>query len=233
MASRLILACSLLALSIQVFSIGLQPQIPSVASFTADEEQRSFVLTPQVKIVVDARFECVGSPSLIDYAKTFRKDLISITGLNRIFEVAVINATSTSFAGPEPTIFLTLGASPTNHTLFNGLPTGEGCEFDISSTLYSIVGVEPIGAWWCTRTLLQQVVMLSNGTDLPSSIAIPAGSGSDTPGWAVRGFMLDAGRHWFESGFLGTFIIEFYGFCMNSLYSISRSLHIRLIFQDK
>ncbi|KZT58226.1 glycoside hydrolase family 20 protein, partial [Calocera cornea HHB12733] len=31
---------------------------------------------------------------------------------------------------------------------------------------------------------------------------LPAGSGWDAPGWEVRGFMLDAGRHWFETSFL-------------------------------
>ena len=53
-----------------------------------------------------------------------------------------------------------------------------------------------------TRTFLQQVVLsIVNGS---KPAMIPTGSGEDNPGWEIRGFMLDAGRHWFEIPFLGT-----------------------------
>ena len=35
------------------------------------------------------------------------------------------------------------------------------------------------------------------------TVAFPVGTVTDAPGWDVRGFMLDAGRHWFDTTFLG------------------------------
>ncbi|KAJ7039802.1 glycoside hydrolase family 20 protein [Mycena alexandri] len=169
----------------------LQPQIPSVASFT-ESDGPAFLLSTSSQIIVDSDFQDSGSPSLITYAQTFRNDLITLTGLASIPEV-----TTGSLEGSDASsiIFLSLGA--TNHTYFSGVATEEGYDFVINSRSYIIKGSGAIGVWWGTRTLLQQVALSPrpDGT-------IAAGSGSDTPGWEVRGFMLDAARHWFEPSFL-------------------------------
>ncbi|KAJ7889726.1 glycoside hydrolase [Mycena leptocephala] len=172
----------------------LQPQIPSVASFT-DAGGPGFVFSSSTQIIVDSVFQNSGSPSLISYAQTFREDLISLTGFTSIPEV---KAGSLEDSDTSPIVFLTLGA--TGHSYFNGVATEEGYDFVISSQSYIVKGSGATGAWWGTRTLLQQVAMI-HGT-----LTIPAGSGSDTPGWEIRGFMLDAARHWFQPTFLGMII---------------------------
>ncbi|KAK7461887.1 hypothetical protein VKT23_008320 [Stygiomarasmius scandens] len=177
-----------------VHSATLHPQIPSIKSFTESNSSSPFVITPHVSIVVDSQFQDSGSPSLSSFAQTFRSDIITVTGFNDIPDVTVGDAPE------EPdvsTIFLTLGAS--NFTLFNGQETGEGYEFEVTNMVYTIKGVEAIGAWWGTRTLLQQVLLSLAASNETS---IPAGSGSDGPGWEIRGFMLDVGRHWFDISFL-------------------------------
>ncbi|KAL1746093.1 glycoside hydrolase superfamily, partial [Schizophyllum fasciatum] len=95
-------------------------------------------------------------------------------------------------------VFLTVGAA--NHTLYNGIPTDEGYDFEITDTIYTISGSAPLGTWWGTRSLLQQVI-LSASDDL-SALQIPTGKGSDSPGWEIRGVMLDVARHYFEVSFI-------------------------------
>ncbi|KAJ7136016.1 glycoside hydrolase [Mycena epipterygia] len=179
----------------------IRPQIPSVASFV-DAEGPGFVLSSSTQVIVDSAFQHSGSPSLLSYAQTFRDDLISLTGFTSVPGVKTGNVQQDSDASAGTIIFMTLGA--VNHTYFNGVATDEGYDFTISSRSYIIKGSGAIGAWWGTRTLLQQVVMNSVGS---GSITIPAGSGSDTPGWEIRGFMLDAARHWFQPSFLADLCI--------------------------
>ncbi|KAK7046675.1 glycoside hydrolase [Favolaschia claudopus] len=160
-------------------SAGFQPLIPSVASFTASDEQQPFVLSSATQIIVDSAFHTSGSPSLESFAQTFRDDLVSITGFTSLSSVQVGN----------------LSASPPSRC-----PTEEGYDFEISSQSYVIKGSGSLEAWWGTRTLLQQVALTAGS---PNGISLAAGFGSDTPGWEVRGFMLDAGRHWYQPSFLG------------------------------
>lgn len=172
-------------------------QIPSIMTFTESTPTSSFVMTSNLRIIVDTRFQHAGSPSLLEFSRTFRTDLVSMTGLD-VPNVS-IGSMPLSNLTVEPFIFLTLGAPPTKHKLFNGKQTNEGYDFEISRSSYIIKGVEPIGAWWGTRTLLQQIALSPN----VRHPYIPTGFGSDTPGWEVRGVMLDVGRHWFTTGFLG------------------------------
>ncbi|KAJ7755380.1 glycoside hydrolase [Mycena maculata] len=181
---------------INVGATAIHPQIPSVASFI-DADGPGFVLSASTQVIVDSKFQDSGAPSLLNYAQTFREDLVALTGFNSVPEV------KTGSIGDSGAIFMTLGA--TNHTYFSGVATDEGYDFEISAQSYIIKGSGAIGAWWGTRSLLQQVVM--NSVASHGSIAIPAGSGSDTPGWEVRGFMLDAARHWFELPFLADLCI--------------------------
>ncbi|KAJ7234635.1 glycoside hydrolase [Mycena haematopus] len=157
-----------------------------LASFT-DSDGPGFLLSSSTQIVVDSAFQNSGSPSLINYANTFRDDLISLTGFTSLPEV---QAGSLEGSQTSPVVFLTLGA--TGHDYFS------------VSQYYIINGSGPIGAWWGTRTLLQQIVLTTESSD---GITLAAGSGSDTPGWEIRGFMLDAARHWFEPLFMADLCI--------------------------
>ncbi|KAJ7484729.1 glycoside hydrolase, partial [Mycena latifolia] len=188
----------------------LQPQIPSIASFV-DSGGPGFVLSSSTQIIVDPAFQNSGSPSLFSYAQTFRDDLISLTGFTSVPEVKPGSAVDSDPSAPI--IFMTLGAA--NHAYFNGVATEEGYDFVISSQSYIINGSGAIGAWWGTRTLLQQVAM-NSGSD--GSITLAAGSGSDTPGWEIRGFMIDAARHWFEPAFLADMCIYASFFKIESLH---------------
>ncbi|KAJ7839581.1 glycoside hydrolase superfamily [Mycena olivaceomarginata] len=178
-----------------------QPQIPSVASFTAASNDPPFVLSSSTQIIVDSAFQNTGSPvSLIGYANTFREDLVSITGFT---ELPGVQAKSLQDApNAASAIFLTLGA--TGHNYYSGVATEEGYDFAIRGASYVIKGSGALGAWWGTRTLLQQVALTTGSA---AGISFAAGSGSDTPGWEVRGFMLDAARHWFEPSFLADLCI--------------------------
>ncbi|KAF5347530.1 hypothetical protein D9758_014524 [Tetrapyrgos nigripes] len=207
----------------------LHTQIPSIRSFTESNSSSPFVITPQITIVVDSKFQDSGSPgpSLLSFARTFRLDLVAVTGFDErdVPEVRVGSAPSLApdqdtSSRTTPTVFLTLGADASNLKLFKGEETGEGYEFEITSTMFTIRGVEAIGAWWGTRTLLQQALLslslaASNET---SSIPISSGSGFDAPGWEIRGFMLDVGRHWFELSFLSDLCIYASFFKMNEFH---------------
>lgn len=174
---------------------GIKPQIPSVESFEAGEG--SFELLPTVRIIVDSEHGTLGSPSAYSFAQTFHSDLKSVASFPALPPV--------EFGRAEPgTIFLpviNIVVDPSlKYALFNGNPTDEGYEFEITEFTYTIKAAAPVGAWWGSRTLLQQAALqLAAGTKI---VRFPVGSGSDVPGWEIRGFMLDAGRHWFPTSFL-------------------------------
>jgi hexosaminidase len=181
----------------------LSPQIPSLASFIPSNTA-PFTLSHSTKLIVDSRFASYGEPSLYQLASTFHSNLVDLVGFSSLPPVTVASPDST--AGHASSIFLTLNTTA-NFTLYNGDPTNEGYQFIVSENTYLIAGAAPIGTWWGTRSLLQQVALLQSKNGASSQkgaqILIPSGSGYDSPGWEVRGFMLDAGRHFFESNFLG------------------------------
>ncbi|KAJ3712884.1 glycoside hydrolase superfamily, partial [Lentinula raphanica] len=160
----------------------------------------SFFVDPTIEIIVDSAFAEVsdgpGQPSLFGFAQTFREDLMSVTGFTDLPQVQNASVSSVT----SSTVFLPLGVSNSFNLMFNGEISGEGYEFEITESVYTIRGVEVLGAWWGTRTLLQQVILSIASGSNPAQI--PTGVGEDNPGWEVRGFMLDAGRHWFEIPFL-------------------------------
>lgn len=192
-------------LAVSAHAANFVPQIPSVQSFYPDELGHLFNLSPGTRILVDEAYasDCGSQsdgPTLLDFAVTFRSDLMDVTSftLPRV-QVTPFSQTH-SISNDGSAIVLTL-SSPSNHTLYSGAPTPEAYDFLISNSSYIISGSGSIGAWWGTRTLLQQLVLSEqryNGT-----YTIPAGNGSDSPGWEIRGFMLDVGRHWYTTEFLG------------------------------
>ncbi|KAK7739723.1 hypothetical protein SLS53_005693 [Cytospora paraplurivora] len=153
----------------------------------------SLSLSKLQRIVVDARYassvdstkETLIPPTLFEFAKTFSQDLSSAFEIDPI--VVIGNDTAAN------SIFLTLG-DPSTYRNASGDPSSEGYTLSVTSGSITITGASPLGAWWGTRTLLQQGV-LSNGS-------IPIGTGVDTPGWATRGMMLDIGRHFYPKEFL-------------------------------
>jgi hypothetical protein len=128
------------------------PQIPSVNIWNESTGSLPFVLDPNVHIVVDQDFQDSGSPgpSLLDYANTFRGDLLEVLKVDDIPQVTV-GSLPDDVSGP--TIFLSL-APTTNHTLFNGQQTEEGYDFEVTSNAYVIRGAGSIGAWWGTHSVL-------------------------------------------------------------------------------
>ncbi|KAI0714712.1 glycoside hydrolase superfamily [Earliella scabrosa] len=190
----------------------LKPQIPSIASFAPSDG--TFELLPAVQIVVDSRHATRDRPSLFDFAKTFRADL---TAAVPYIQTAPISLSSSLPSGKPrvATIFLSVDPS-LSYQLYNGGATDEGYHFQVTPHVFVIKGSAPIGVWWGTRTFLQQaVVTLAEGAN---TVSFPAGAGHDSPGWEVRGFMLDAGRHWFDTSFLSDLCIYASFFKVNEMH---------------
>lgn len=191
-------------LAVGVHAAVLQPQIPSVQSFYPDKLGQVFILGSETQIFVDETYASDGDfhsngPTLLDFAETFRSDLIHLTSFT-FPPVQVAPFSQIHIDHGSSVIILTLSPSK-NYTLYSGTPTPEAYDFLISNSSYIISGSGPIGAWWGTRTLLQQLALSEQA--YKGTYTIPAGNGTDSPGWEVRGFMLDAGRHWYTTEFLG------------------------------
>lgn len=165
--------------------------VPTV-SFTASGDS-TLDVSKVASITVDTRYEQTtdtnGStlipPTLGAFAKTFAEDLSALTG-KKI-------STRQGRKSSASSIFLTLG----NQSAFldaAGRPTSEGYRLDVTENGVTITGASPLGVWWATRTVLQQVA-LNKGS-------LKVGSSTDAPGWATRGVMLDAGRHFYPKEFL-------------------------------
>lgn len=206
------MTCRMQTLALSLGMLGLVaaqllPQIPSVNEFVASEDGGYFVLSSKVQIIVDAAFE----DSLADYAATFRDDLVWITNFTDLPDVTIAPDAG---GGEAAVIFLTAGA--TNHTLFSGSPTDEGYDFVATNSTYTIQGVGAIGTWWGTRTLLQQAILSASGG--ATVMQIPTGSGSDTPGWEIRGLMLDVARHYFQASFVADLCVYTSFFKLQTLH---------------
>jgi hypothetical protein len=187
-----------LASSVAAPIAGLYDQIPAVASYTQAPGGGTFHVTHATQIVVDAASAHSGAPSLLAFATTFRADLIAVLDLSSLPPVAVRAANATTASANS--ILLTLDAM--DHTLFSGAPTDEGYALTIAPRGAVVAGAGTRGAWWGTRTLLQQLVAAGAGAG--AGAGLRAGTVRDAPGWPVRVVMLDAGRHWYEPGFIGT-----------------------------
>lgn len=167
------------------------PGIPTVP-FEIDGE-KTFKLDSVTTIIVDTKYTHATDksgltlipPTLHEFGATFAQDLQE-----------VLNKTVTTKDGDKResnTIFLTINSE---HEYIDaaGKPTSEGYTIVAEEDGVTIHGASSLGAWWGTRTLLQQAI-LGEG-------AIPAGQGDDAPGWSTRGMMLDCGRHFYPKQFL-------------------------------
>lgn len=112
-------------------------------------------------------------PTLITFAATFGDDLSSTLGLR----VPVTTEASTK----ANVIFITIG-NASQYLDAAGRSTAEGCSIEVTSSGIVITGASPLGAWWATRTLLQQAA-LKNGS-------LSTGTAKDAPGWGIQGLMV-------------------------------------------
>lgn len=133
----------------------------------------------------DEKGETLIPPTLKEFAQTFANDLQSSLDIN--VDVLIADEGSTD------SIFLTLG-DPTDYVDASGSETSEGYALSVSKSGIVITGASPLGVWWGTRTVLQQAI-ISDGS-------LPYGEGVDSPGWGIRGMMLDAGRHYYPPEFV-------------------------------
>lgn len=146
----------------------------------ASSSNGSFSLNRLASIIVDSDYQNVVNtegetlipPTLLSFAKTFGTDLEFSLGLN----IPVI----TGKASAKNSIFMTISKNSSEFLDAAGRPTSEGYSIDVTSHGIVITGASPLGAWWGTRTILQQGV-------LDNSMELTLGSATDAPGWGIRG----------------------------------------------
>ncbi|CEJ92676.1 hypothetical protein VHEMI08310 [[Torrubiella] hemipterigena] len=167
------------------------------APFTAASPAKFYDFENIHSIIVDAKYASAkdeqGStlipPTLLEFANTFAKDLKDVHGYN----IPVKQGSSGSNA-----IYLTIDKTG-KYLDAAGRPTSEGYTLTTNSSGVFIEGASPLGAWWGTRTVLQQATI--NNADI-DTVGVPYGRGQDSPGWATRGMMLDGGRAYYSPSFI-------------------------------
>lgn len=65
-----------------------------------------------------------------------------------------------------------------------GKKTSEGYFLSVARAGITIAGASPLGAWWGTRSVLQQAVL--------NDKKIKFGAGVDAAGWSERGMMVSS-----------------------------------------
>lgn len=182
---------------VALFALGamaLQPLPPPPAGRAASNDTASafdFTKIPRTVFIsseLAARRDSEGltliPPSGEEFAQTFVEDLTSLTG--EVWSLQVTDKPDCVVAG----IFLAAydgGDPPAALAYEDGTPTEEGYVLNVADGKATIRGAGARGAWWGTRTLLQQL-LIADWTTLPEI------SLTDAPAYATRGFLLDAGR---------------------------------------
>jgi hexosaminidase len=132
----------------------------------------SIVVDSAYQNAVNTEGETLIPPTLLSFANTFSTDLESSLGLNIPVKTGKPSA--------KTSIFITISKNSSQFLDAAGRPTSEGYSMDVTSEGIVITGASPLGAWWATRTILQQGV-LNDGMELSFGSAI------DAPGWGIRG----------------------------------------------
>ncbi|KAB8263230.1 glycoside hydrolase superfamily [Aspergillus pseudonomiae] len=174
-------------------SIGGYTRLVTIPTIPFTGGNDTYSLSQLTSIVVDERYaDAIDNdgatqipPTLQQFAETFQKDLQSTVGID-------IPLTSSRTAAVN-SIFFTL-ANETGFQDAAGRYTSEAYTLTINENGVRISGASPLGAWWGSRSLIQAAVV--------SGHTLPQGSAVDAPGWANRGVMLDAGRHFYPPEFL-------------------------------
>ncbi|KAK2007314.1 family 20 glycosyl hydrolase [Colletotrichum eremochloae] len=134
---------------------------------------------------VDEAGQTLIPPTLHSFAAAFASDLASTLHLDIPVELGAV--------AEQGSIFLTLGDAGLYKDAA-GRESSEGYSLNVTIDGVLITGASPLGVWWGTRSLLQQLI-LGNGE-------VKLGYGTDTPGWGTRGMMLDIARHYYPPEFL-------------------------------
>ncbi|KAM3527390.1 hypothetical protein MY4038_006373 [Beauveria bassiana] len=183
---------SYLLSAIGLMSSLAQCQLIGIPTTPYTQSDAVFSLSQVKQIVVDSAYaqqrdtagQTLIPPTLREFANTFADDLKAINVI-----VSVVEGSKNSVGG----IFLTLGNSTSSRDAA-GRPTSEGYQLTTASSGITIAGASPLGAWWGTRTILQQAILQNR--------SIATGTAVDAPGWGTRGMMLDAGRHFYPKDFI-------------------------------
>lgn len=131
----------------------------------------SIIVDAQYQNSVDNDGETLIPPTLLQFSQTFSADLQSTFQLKA-------SVTTGKSAQPN-SIFITLGNSSALVDAA-GRPTSEGYQIEVTTNGVSITGASPLGAWWGTRTILQQGI-------LNKDARLSLGKATDAPGWGIRG----------------------------------------------
>jgi hexosaminidase len=131
----------------------------------------SIIVDAQYQNSVDNDGETLIPPTLLEFSQTFSADLQSTFQLKA-------RVTTGKSAQPN-SVFITLGNSSALVDAA-GRPTSEGYQIEVTTNGVSITGASPLGAWWGTRTILQQGV-------LNKDAQLSLGKATDAPGWGIRG----------------------------------------------
>jgi hexosaminidase len=150
------------------------PTVPFVKS------NGSLKLSSLSRIVVDSKYcESIDTAghtliptTLFEFANTFASDL-ETTG----HHAEVITGDRVE----DGSIFLTI-ANSSDFVDAAGRWTSEAYGLEVGDNQIIVTGASSLGAWWATRSIIQQGV-LHNGT-------LVTGYGVDAPGWGTRGIMV-------------------------------------------
>ncbi|KAF7535754.1 hypothetical protein G7054_g5107 [Neopestalotiopsis clavispora] len=149
---------------------------------------KTIVVDAQYASAVDEDGQTLIPPTLFEFATVFAEDLGTVINA----PVDVVNGSGCSDGG----VYITI-ADTASYVDTAGRESSEGYSLDVNSSCVTITGASPLGAWWATRTVLQQLAL--SDADTPSLLI---GSSVDIPGWPTRGVMLDAGRHYYPPDFI-------------------------------
>ncbi|KAK8064670.1 beta-hexosaminidase [Apiospora phragmitis] len=186
----------------RLIGIPIVPFQATGGSHLALSSLRSIIVDTQFADVRDEKGETLIPPTLHDFSEVFAMDLKDALGLE-------LEVSSNSSDADQGAIFLTLGDSG-DYLDAAGAPTSEGYTLSVSANGVAVRGASPLGVWWGTRTVLQQAI-LNQGS-------LPYGEARDAPGWATRGMMLDAGRHYYPPEFVTEMCAYMSFFKQNTLH---------------
>jgi hexosaminidase len=168
------------------------PPIPLTSSaasagFSVIEDSKKIYINGNFASTKDFEGLTLISPTAFEFAETFRSDISSLFDGNWTLEEVD--------AFPSTGIYLgAFRGDASQLTYENGIATEEGYELEIANGSIYIGGTGARGMFWGTRSILQEL-LIANGSLSP-------GRTIDAPAYATRGFMLDAGRKWYDQNFL-------------------------------
>ncbi|KAF6806339.1 glycosyl hydrolase family 20 [Colletotrichum sojae] len=175
-----------LALTAAADSLPGLPTVPYLATGGSlpSASLKKIIVHADFATAVDERGQTLIPPTLQAFAETFASDMA--IALGRTIPV------ETGAGAEEGAVFLTLGDAA-DFTDAAGRETSEGYALNVTVDGILISGASPLGAWWGTRTVMQQLALGGE---------VPLGYGVDSPGWGTRGMMLDVARHYYPPEFI-------------------------------